>query len=1112
MGRPLGRLSHQQYSDNERVSVAERLRDGILRDPSSYDVATGYLTPSVWSVLGDVLITVQHFRLLLGKDFELAEQGRQVQEASIQARVRQVLATEASAENLIQVAMTKELESVPLPTPEEADAVRGWLTFLDRPDEEVDVRVWPEGFLHAKAHLLSHTAGVGSANFTFAGLTTNKELVAWREDRSVVSELHEWFEDHWDRAQPYKAELRAILEASRFGRRRYTPYELFIRVLADRYGTELPPSLESARFELKWFQEDAVFRLIKLLRGPAGGALLADAVGLGKTFMALGVIHHFLYEAQVKRRGRGQPVLLIVPASLEPMWLGELERNELLWACKVVTLQSLRETVDVTRYAGADLVVIDEAHRLRGEGTWFRKVMEIIQAGHAEKRVLLLTATPVHTSLRDLTNLLRLMTKNRRDVWAPAIPDFEAHLRRVEKQESDPFPILDRSVVRRSRTDLLRAQEERRAAGAVDARLKLPKRRLQHVSYTYTRAGRDDIFQRFADTIRHLELAPYDLDRFRKRNSDQPPDSQASDLVGLFLAGLLKRFESSLRAVRISLERLDRVLRLTGEGLSASPSQQPDLALLRRLLQQQSMDDQDVAEGETEVSWDSVRPAFRPLPRPDEFSLEAALKSINDDRVRIASLLSSLPSEDDDGKVTALADMLRSPSPKGLQEKRVLVFTQFRDTAEYLYERLQRLTSIGRLELIHGGTSPSQRGRLAASFDRLGTTPFGEEPIRVLISTDVLAEGHNLQLAQAVVNFDLHWNPQVVVQRAGRVDRLESPYETIYIHSFLPAEGLDAHLGLVQTLDQRFGLIHYLGLGDEPVTQFKSDYQAATFEQLRRLYGNDVTVFDELERAFLLGSTDYMREPLERFIQHAGQEKLKEIPVGVQSIRVLPKDWHGNAGTFIAFRLGEPGEGETVWRFYPDGGGSPLSDEMELFRLIAARDDVQALLEGDREEIIDWELLRRAAGQVTEEINRKRATAALIRGASEKSRKLRTELLTIATGIGYVGEDLHAVLDRLEEVHAEEFDHRTEYRHLQEQVQAARRAEDKESRRLALQAALGIATGLFGRPEDTTPEAMKPIEATELVLVAWERLEPLQTAPSNHMGSQSEQPLFVGDA
>lgn len=231
---------------------------------------------------------------------------------------------------------------------------------------------------------------------------------------SRFEQLRQWFEGYWDDTDSidYKPELIAALESTQFGGEKHTPYEVLIRALADKYGLEQPPSLDQAAFRLKWFQEDAVFRLLRMLSSPSRCALLADAVGLGKTFMALGVMHHLLHLQRESVRGR--PVTLIIPASLRAMWEDVLDTYNLSWAVKIVHTQSLRQDFDATSPAGADLIIIDEAHRLRGDGIWHQKAMEVLRTSVQEgrdPRVLLLTATPVNTSIKDPIRLLKIATK-----------------------------------------------------------------------------------------------------------------------------------------------------------------------------------------------------------------------------------------------------------------------------------------------------------------------------------------------------------------------------------------------------------------------------------------------------------------------------------------------------------------------------------------------------------------------------------------------------------------------------------------------------------------------------------------------------------------------------
>ena len=1068
------------YADNDTFTVAERLKDEIGEDPSLLDIVTGYLAPTAWDVLGDSLDRIGRFRLLLGKDFELARRSSKRPE-------------EKRIEEMVRIALREEMQSMPLPTAADAQGVRRLLAFLDRPDDEVEIKVFDNDgqFLHSKAYILKGSVGVGSANFTANGLVHNGELVAWRQDRIPVAEMKAWFEALWSKGRDYKQELRDIIASSRFGDRAWTPFEVLIRTLAERYGLDRPKALEAQRFSLKWFQEEAVFRLIRLLYGPAGGALLADAVGLGKTYMALGVIHHFLYEATEKRAGRRKPVLVVVPASMRETWERELSDKGMDWACDLITLQSLRSDFPVDQVNQADLVIIDEAHRLRGGGTWFDQAMRIVTTGTLNKRVLLMTATPVHTGVTDLTGLLRLMTKNRRNAWAPAIADFDTYLARVEKREADPFPVLDRSVVRRSRTDILRALKERQDAGMTDTEpLKLPQRDPRHVTYTYG-AKNGDLFDVFAATIRGLELAPYDLERFRFDDQlfDGANQPSPSSLSGLFLAGLLKRFESSIRAVTISLTRLRHLLERCLTLLNEEPVRFLEPRLVREYIRFWREGDTD--NDEAEKAWQALLSQASEVD-PTLYDVRRLRDSIAGDIERVDAVLRTIPDPVHDQKVKRLRALLTRRGE--LRGKRVLVFSQFRDTAIYLHESLTKPDAdypepIGVVDVIHGGTDPKKRAAIAGSFDPdRGVLKLGEEPIRVLVATDVLAEGHNLQLAEAIVNFDLHWNPQVIVQRAGRVDRLNSPHDKVYIYSFLPEEGLDAHLNLATTIDQRFGRIHFLGLGDEAVTEFTQDKQTRTFEQIRRLYADDATVFDDMERTLMLGSTDFMRQPLEQFLRNAVQESVDQIPLGVQSVKTLPRDWQHGPGTFIAFRHGEAERGETIWRFYAEDSEKVLADEATIFRAIVCSHREPR---GDNPPIkgvlIDFDLLRRSAADVVDAINRRIATADVARGASERSRKVRESLLALARRSNGESDTLDMLLDRLEEVRIEDYDHERGHRAFMDAIREAQRASGNAVTRDSLGGIAEMGLNLLGSPADSSADA-KPISVEELVLVAWETL------------------------
>jgi superfamily II DNA or RNA helicase len=943
-----------------------------------------------------------------------------------------------------------------------------------------------------------------------------------------VAEVTDWFKGYWDDAAAvdYTDELIAALRESPLLSDEYTPFEVLIKTLAARYGLGEPPELEGVQFTLQWFQEQAVHRLVRLLDGPAGAALLADAVGLGKTFMALGVVHHYVYEASLRRRGRGRPVLIVTPASLKPMWDDVLARHQLEWACQVLTTQSLRGEFDPAPYEGAELVVVDEAHRLRGRGQWYQSMMRLLHRGEAagQRRVLLLTATPVNTDMDDLVALLDVATRERRQVWAPAIADYRQYLRRVEREGANPFPVLDRFVVRRSRSDVLRAQESARASGkGYSQELTLPQRQLAHATYDYgpEQAG---VFDDFASTLRRLSLAPYDLERYRLDDlgektaaearaeydktsaihgphrgapSGSPADvpTRPGTIAALYAAGLLTRFQSSLRAIDRSLTRLRAVLSRCLQGAYHTTPRLPDLSSsdIRKLLREEVGVDLDSDEevAALEERWER---AFEKAPKvdPDGYDLDAVATALQADMERVERLMSLLPDEADDGKVDAMATALRrDPSHgdegrPGLAGMPLLVFSQFRDTVEYLHERLADVNFDVRL--LHGGITDEARARVADPFDP-GKAHVDDVRGTVLVSTDVLAEGYNLQNAQAVVNFDLHFNPQVAAQRSGRVDRMHSPHSTVYLVSFTPPESLNAHISLLGRLDERFRRIHGLGLGDEPVTDFSGDVQHRTLEQMKQLYtADDPTVLEEAEESGLLSSTDGTRLVLDMFLRRAGRERIERIPHGVSSVRRRPPDAELPAGAFLSFT--EPGGEQAHWRYYPRrdaGWGEPVADEMRMFHAINCteeepRADLPDCPAGPT--CVDWDLVARAAHDLADELNKARAAAA--RRAGSETSKLRTlvQRKTTATDV-----DATALLDRLEEVELVRWKHEPDWQEVEARLTRVDDIPDPEEREQALADVVAQALEVLGPPQEEPEHSRAPrLDPEELRLVSYERI------------------------
>ena len=334
------------------------------------------------------------------------------------------------------------------------------------------------------------------------------------------------------------------------------------------------------------------------------------------------------------------------------------------------------------------------------------------------------------------------------------------------------------------------------------------------------------------------------------------------------------------------------------------------------------------------------------------------------------------------------------------------------------------------------------------------------------------------------------------MQRSGRVDRLNSPHATVYLVSFLPEDGLDRLLGLVDRLNDRFRLYRRLGLADEPVTRLPADQVVGvSLEQLRRLYRDDDGVLDDIERTWTLGSTDYMRTPLEAYLRaHAG-EAIKRIPTGVQSVKALPADWRHGEGIFIAFAYGSGEQTETSWRFYPrtpGGWGPAVKDEIDIFRVIVChpsepRVDLPAHLDADGPVPgVDWDLLRRAAADLADEVTAVRFTAAVTQGASDRSARIRGRLLDALGDLDL--PEVGDLLDRLEQVRVEDHDTDPRYEGLLERLRAAERADVPADRARALREVARHGMDLLGPVEEEDGRLPAEVRAEDLRLTAWEVL------------------------
>ncbi len=816
--------------------------------------------------------------------------------------------------------------------------------------EQADFRRYTQRFLHGKAYALGAldhdgrltnrgAALVTSANLTHGGLSGNLELGMVHYQPNVVAMTLAWHGRLWDEAEDFRDDLLELLLPPPLDA---TPEDVFLRALIELYGDE--PEAERFAHELTAFQRDGAARA-RAIMDRFGGVLYADGVGMGKTEIAIDFIREHVEE-------HGHHVLVVASAQLrDNMWTPRLQRA--LLSAKVVSYQQLADE----RQLGGDrqvldmpidaykLVIVDEAHAYRNSGnSWYAALSRLM--GGRGKQLALLTATPVNNTLWDLHSLFLLFARHdaafaQDPLHIPSLHKFfhdaGGDVRRTDSGAGPSpgklFPLLDNLTVRRDRAFIAEHYGGERFQDGTEVRFPQPELRERRYSL-------DDAYRGLARTIGRRIGPPQDgearpedalsMAQYRPGSYRYEPSSDAARqeaLAGLMQSMLLKRFESSWYAAlqtvrRMRMNALARIQYLAETTEVDARIDDLDLEEIEGLTDELLEDPGD---------WDN----------PHEFKPEL-LKHLRQDVETLGEIaeqieqLESLP----DPKLEQLRQVMASTSAQ-----KVAIFTSFHDTAAYLKAAFERDPSLlgGRQWAAVIGAESSQRAR-ELLIDRfcpdLAEPPIDAKQlggeIDVLLSTDVLSEGQNLQQAQAVLSYDMPWNPQRVVQRNGRVIRLRSPHEMVFLYTLMPQDDeLEELLRLEAVLRAKIRDANAAMGMENPVIADQASVQRI-FEGMKeftdRLASSDQSLFDEdrgSHGAAFAG--EHYRAIYRRAVNEGEVERLRSTPWGIGAAIVRADSRIEEPMAFFACRTRED---RRYWRAVSASGDVLLSDDLPMLQLI----------------------------------------------------------------------------------------------------------------------------------------------------------------------------------
>jgi len=888
--------------DNKKVHLQDQL-EKILPKTMDARIAVGYFFISGLAVIVKPLKDVDKIRLLISNTTD-----KTTAEALIEGfhSVKEVCA-EIDEKNFVNSSRKKQVLS------DSKDNVKKSLEYMGQSVDDrtvvetlvewmktkkLEVRVYPKEKLHAKAYIFmpkdTDDDGwgiVGSSNLSMAGLSTSSELNLKTRSPPDVQQLIDWFDGLWEEGLEFTEDFNIILENSWAGKT-YSPYELYLKAAYHEIKEKLErqhqfdPVWSATLPKLFEFQSNAVdygLTMFELF----GGVIIGDVVGLGKTYVGIALLKYL----QI----RGKQSMIICPPHLIPMWkkicVDFGVKAEIL--SRGILSQENYELYQDYTFQFVDVVLIDESHHFRNKNT--RQYENLYQFMRArEAKGILLTATPYANKPDDIKNQIMLFHQSEKTSIPPANEtDLEAYFREVKRGNKDLVALLRNIMIRRTRRYILNqwgktdnSDPTRKYLLVGKEKMYFPKRQMKTITYDINK-----VYQEKYDSIvqllneNHLTFARYSPGIYLKKEYDdkelyQELKRTGPKLIRLIRFSLLKRMESSLEAFRKSITNFTNThrifLNLLKEGIL--PIGDFSVKEMYGIVQNESEDFIDDPKKLEELG-QRIKESGDVKYEIKAFNIEKLKTDIKKDIEvfdHISGLIQRVTYKTDD-KLHRLQKLL----DEEYAGKKVLIFSEFATTAQYLEDYLK--WEKNKMRKVDGTTGKTMQD-IVRKFDPVNNPTLEkkitkDEEISLLISTDVLSEGVNLQAGQVIINYDFHWNPVRLIQRAGRVDRIGSKNDIIIVHNFLPDPKIEKDLGLEEKVSAKI---------DEIQRVIGEDYKILKDDE--NINENDIYAIANMDES-ILDKEDHSLEPSEfekilndlKVNDEKFWEEFKKIPDGIRS-------------------------------------------------------------------------------------------------------------------------------------------------------------------------------------------------------------------------------------
>lgn len=913
------------FTNEENNTLHDRFNKILNNNVQFFDVLVGYFRSSGFYKMYESMEKVEKTRILVGLNLD-----------------KKSVEMIHTAYNEMQVDFTSNKEAKEQYSKEVNDDIE---TSEDSKEVEIgikkfiefvrigklEIRVYPHHPIHAKVYIMrkdqekSEDFGkviTGSSNFSQTGLLGQLEFNVELKDSRDVKFALDKFEELWKDSVDVTDEYIEQAENS-WIREDITPYELFLKCLYEYFKEEinqdkvdakalgLPPGFMKLQYQLH-----AVTRAEKII-STYNGVFISDVVGLGKTYIG----------AMLAKRLRGRK-LIICPPVLKENW------ERVLWefdvSAKVESLGKLDFILkmDADSY---DYVFIDEAHRFRNDDNdTYAKLHEICNG----KKVVLISATPQNNYISDIANQIYLFQNRKNSNIIPNQKDLEGFFKKLEKKlkkydKGTPEylevskevsteireKVLNHIMVRRTRKEIIKYYDkDLKSQGLTFPTLNTPEK----IVYEFDNQI-EVVFNKTLDTIKVLSYSRYKTLTYL---NEVPPKYKSlltgQQNMGGFMKGiLLKRLESSFYAFNKTLDRFiesyENFISMYKSGV-VYVSKKYNVYELMNNGEEEKLD--FIVDKEDAFKFKS-----------EEFN-STFIEDLEFDLSNLKRIRRMWDPIENDPKLDKFIDDLKNN--KLLKKSKILIFTESKETAEYLKKNID-MHFKNQTILFTGGSKNKDRDIIQENFNPDVSKTNQKNDFRILVTTDILAEGISLHRANVIVNYDLPWNPTRIMQRVGRINRVGTKHDNIYVFNFFPSAQVGEHMSLEENITSKIQAFHDT-LGED-FKYLSEDEEVDTYG----IFGK--TLYDKLNSKESLEEEDFEEDSTLKYLKiirdlrdenEALFIKIKNYPRKIRSAKYLDED-----GTLTFFRKGY------MKRFFISD--QSISREMTFL-------DAMKLMESDKEE------------------------------------------------------------------------------------------------------------------------------------------------------------------